>query len=230
MIGVYVSHLIVDGVAISTFLKAWAAAAAQIQSGHQFINVFPSFGGATFKCIPDSPSFDGATLFPPILDEQGKSANPTEATMRGLYWRFAKKGRCVTNRFVFEASAVAKLKEQAATSSLQNPSRVEAVSAFIWKCASAAWKAKSGQSAPSLMTHSVNLRRRAEPNLSQNCMGNFVCLAGAIANDRHGEQELDLSTLVSKMRDATSKFNGDLVAKLQDQGGLDDNFMAWVGL
>ncbi|XP_004292913.1 PREDICTED: vinorine synthase-like [Fragaria vesca subsp. vesca] len=207
VIGVYVSHMIVDGVAISTFLQAWAAATAQNQSGDQCIHVLPSF--------------DGATLFPPIHDEQGKFAHPTEATMRGLYRRFAKKGRCVNKRFVFEASAVAKLKELAATSSLQNPSRVEAVSAFIWKCARAAWKAKSGRSAPSLITHAVNLRRRADPNLPQNSMGNFVCLTGAIANECHGEEELELSSLVSKMREATSKVNGDLVAKLQDQGRLE---------
>ncbi|KAL6215839.1 hypothetical protein ACLB2K_015266 [Fragaria x ananassa] len=194
VIGVYVSLMIVDGVAISTFLKAWAAATAQSQSG-------------TDQCIHVLPSFDGATLFPPILDEQGQ--------------RFAKKGRSVTNRFVFEASAVAKLKELAATSSLQNPSRVEAVSAFIWKCARAAWKAKSGRSAPCLITHAVNLRRRADPNLPQNSMGNFVCLTGAIANECHGEEELELSSLVSLMREATSKVNGDLVVKLQGQGGLE---------
>ncbi|PRQ27334.1 putative vinorine synthase [Rosa chinensis] len=205
VIGVFVSHMIVDGIAISNFLKAWAAATAHSLSG---------------QSVHELPDFDAATLFPPILDEQGKRTHPREATMRGLYRRFAKRGRCVTNRFVFEASAVAKLKEQAATSSLQNPSRVEAVSAFIWKCATAAWKAKSGQSAPSLITHAVNLRRRAEPNFSQNCMGNFVCLAGAIANGHQREQELELSSLVSKMREATSKFNGDLVAKLQGQDGL----------
>ncbi|KAL6212701.1 hypothetical protein ACLB2K_017919 [Fragaria x ananassa] len=210
--------MIVDGVVISIFLKAWAAATAQSQSG-------------TDQCIHVLPSFDGAALFPPILDEQGKFAHPTEATMRGLYRRFAKKGRCVNKRFVFEASAVAKLKELAATSSLQNPSRVVAVSAFIWKCARAAWKAKSGRSAPSLITHAVNLHRRADPNLPQNCMGNHVCLAGAIADDHHGEQELELSSLVSKMREATSKFNGDLVAKLQvsTTNGDDKVEMNYIG-
>ena len=55
-----------------------------------------------------------------------------------------KKGKSVTRRFVFHASAIATLKVQATFSCVQHPRHVEVVSAFIWKHAMAASRENNG--------------------------------------------------------------------------------------
>ncbi|KAL3593070.1 hypothetical protein D5086_011710 [Populus alba] len=59
------------------------------------------------------------------------------------------------------------------------PTRVAEVSSFLWKCLMAASEEWRGSQRPSLLTHYVNLRRKMEPKLSDNSMGNFLWLAAA---------------------------------------------------
>lgn len=47
-------------------------------------------------------------------------------------------------RFVFDAKAIASLREKAASERVPNPTLVETVSGFIWKCMMKASRAKSG--------------------------------------------------------------------------------------
>ncbi|EYU17496.1 hypothetical protein MIMGU_mgv1a025046mg, partial [Erythranthe guttata] len=126
-IGVYVSHKVLDGTALSTFLKSWASVANSRLWGSLF-----------------------------------------------------KKGRFITKRFVFEEPAIASLKKMANGLSGPGPvTRVGVVSGFIWKCAIAAFEERFGLKKPSLLTHVVNLRRRASPNFSEHSLGNLVWVASA---------------------------------------------------
>ena len=119
-IGVLVSHTIVDGISLIVFLKGWAAIARKAcEEGV----VCPNFGA------------------PSIFIQNG--AYSREAVMTALS-RPCKSGRCIVRRIVFDASAIASLKTQATSSSMQNPTRVEVVSAFLWKCIMTAFKATSG--------------------------------------------------------------------------------------
>ena len=93
----------------------------------------------------------------------------------------SKKGKSVTIRFVFHASAIATLKVQATCSCVQHPRHVEVVSAFIWKHAMAASRENNGFQfqKPSILTHAVNLRRKLEPPLPEYSTGNLLWIESA---------------------------------------------------
>lgn len=195
VIGVSVSHVIADGTALSSFIKSWAATARQNSNEE-----------AALVC----PNFDGSSLFPPA------DAYPKEATMMAAVIPFFRTGKCITRRFVFDASAIATLKAKAKSSRVQNPTRVEVVTALLSKRIMAASKAKHGFNKPTFVAHSVNLRRRAMPPLSEYCMGNFVCRATALFTN--GEAELE--GLVHLLREAIAKVNSDFVKSLEGEEGL----------
>ncbi|KAL7207301.1 hypothetical protein ACSBR1_029293 [Camellia fascicularis] len=125
-----------------------------------------------------------------------------------------KIGKCTTRRFAFDASAIANLKAKAASNSVQNPTQVEAVSAFIWKCAMTASEETRGFTRPSLLSHVVNLRRRTILPLMENSIGNLIWIASAHCKARY--DELGLKGLVGQVREGISKINSDFIKKLQD--------------
>ncbi|KAG2698177.1 hypothetical protein I3760_07G137700 [Carya illinoinensis] len=133
-IGLCISHKIVDGGALSTFIKAWTTTARGSKS-----NIAAVF-----------PNFDSSSLFP-------ASDLWLRDSSMAMWGSLLRKGKSVTRRFVFPDSATATLKAQATSSYLKQPSSVEVVSAFIWKHAMAASRQNNGSQKPSLMTHLVNL-------------------------------------------------------------------------
>ncbi|KAJ0086059.1 hypothetical protein Patl1_09411 [Pistacia atlantica] len=195
VIGVYVSHIIADGTALSSFIKSWAATARQNSTEE-----------AAFVC----PKFDGSSLFPPT------DTYPTEATMMDAVIPFFRTGKCITRRFVFDASAIATLKAKAKSSRVQNPTRVEVVTAFLSKRIMAAFKTKYGFNKPTFVAHAVNLRRRAMPPLSEYCMGNFIWRATTLFTNG----EAGLEGLVYLLREAITKVDSDFVKSLEGEQGL----------
>ncbi|KAL6504806.1 hypothetical protein OROHE_023564 [Orobanche hederae] len=115
-------------------------------------------------------------------------------------------------RYVFDAPAISKLKS---ISAVDRPTRVEVVSALIWKCFMAASLA-NGNSA-SVLTHAVNLRSRAEPPFPTECFGNFPGLAATSA--RNGSS-FGIGQLVREMREAIRKIDGGFVNRLHGDEGL----------
>jgi shikimate O-hydroxycinnamoyltransferase len=189
-IGVFVCHMVADGTAFSAFLNGWAATARK---------------ASELVC----PNFDAPSIF---IQNDAFSKEAAMTTFSKAY----KLGRCIVRRFVFDAPAIASLKAKATSSSVQNPTRVEVVSALLWKCIMAASKATSGIQKPTYMTHSVNFRRRAYPQFTDSSMGNLFWGAGALCM----AEEIDLPYMVSKLREAIMKIDADLVKSLQGDGGL----------
>ncbi|ESR45467.1 HXXXD-type acyl-transferase family protein [Citrus sinensis] len=194
-----ISHMIGDGTTFSSFMKSWAATARK-----------------TLEEAVCRPSFDASSLFPP------RDAYPREATAKAQFARFKKTGRFVTRRFVFEAKAIVDLKAKATSSSVQHPTRVEVVSAILSKCIMTAVKTKTGSHKPTLLTHAVNLRRKARPPLSAHLVGNIICHANTLCTD----DEADLDGLVSLLREAITKPDADFVRSLQGAGGFRNYFQA----
>ncbi|XP_059461004.1 stemmadenine O-acetyltransferase-like [Corylus avellana] len=190
-IGVLVSHMIADGTAMSVFLKGWAASSAHKDCEH--------------LC----PNFDAPSVF--IQSD----AFSKEAAMAAFSKSF-KSGNCIVRRFVFDASAIASLKAKATSSSVQHPTRVEVVSAFLWKCTMTAFQATSGIQRPTFISHVVNLRRRANPPFTESSMGNIIWGTDALCT----AEEIDLACMVSKLREAIMKINPDFVKSLQGDGGF----------
>ena len=136
-IGTCALHKIVDEGTMSLFLNMWA----DISRG---------------SSDSLSPIFPGPNLFPP-------------RDLSGLVPKFeVPKAKCITKRFVFPGSKIASLKEIVATNITDNivsPTRIQVVSALIWKCAMEVSRARSGCLSPSIMTHAVDLRPRIYPPL-----------------------------------------------------------------
>ncbi|KAL5778355.1 hypothetical protein ACOSP7_011281 [Xanthoceras sorbifolium] len=204
-IGLCISHKVLDGAALSTFLKAWTATARGGQVRH-----------------PTPSDFVANSLLFPANDLWLRDS--AMVTWGSLF----KMGKCVTRRFVFDATAIAALKSHAVvaaaaeSSGVQHvkcPTRVETVSAFIWRSAMAASRAKHGYERPSLMTHLVNLRTRMVPllsSISEHSTGNLLWVAAAYhhhQNYKPDDHQL-LHDLVGKVRDAISVFDGDFVKRL----------------
>ncbi|KAG6783589.1 hypothetical protein POTOM_009245 [Populus tomentosa] len=166
-IGICISHRILDGAALSTFLKAWSATAR----GSKEAIIYPEF--------------ISSSLFPANDLRLRDSAAPQRA--------------------------------QAASLGVKCPTRVEVVSSFLWKCfmaASEEWR--GSQRRPSLLTHLVNLRRKMEPKLGENSMGNFLWLAAAKCMNK---SRVELNDLVGEVRKAISKIDADFVEQIKGDEG-----------
>ncbi|XP_038683070.1 stemmadenine O-acetyltransferase-like [Tripterygium wilfordii] len=194
-LAVVVSHSLFDGASMCAFLKTWAAMAVK-SSNHQQVQVVVN------------PNFDAPSIFPPV-DEF-----PKEAMLGAILDQFLRQGKCALKRFVFDASAVARLKARATSHGVPNPSRVEVITALL--CEST-MKAKAPIRRPTLITHSVNMRRRAVPAFPELMVGNLVWIAAATVL---GGEDVEWSGLLGKMREAILKIDNDLVKSLQVGGDL----------
>ncbi|KAF2310214.1 hypothetical protein GH714_007238 [Hevea brasiliensis] len=121
-------------------------------------------------------------------------------------------------RFVFDASAVATLKARAASSTfVQHPTRVEAVSAFIWQCTILASKARHGSQRPSVLSHIVNLRGKKSTHLPEYSVGNLLWMSIAKCS---AEAERELPLLVGVLRESILQIDGNFVQKLSGEEGF----------
>ncbi|KAK1388615.1 Vinorine synthase [Heracleum sosnowskyi] len=189
-IGLCISHKIVDGAALSSFLQGWATTASGDKA------VYPDF------------------IAPSIFPADDLWLRDTSMVVWGSLF---KKGKCATRRLVFDSSAIATLKADASGLNLKCPTRVEVVSAFIWKCAMAATEKKCGSKRPSLLTHIVNLRKRFAPTLSDYSLGNLIWVASAKCKATC--EQLGPDGLVNEVRKGIYKINGDFVKKMRGDKG-----------
>ncbi|KAI8543916.1 hypothetical protein RHMOL_Rhmol08G0254900 [Rhododendron molle] len=148
------------------------------------------------------PSLVGSSLFPP------KEPFGQHIALD------SPKQRADTRRFCFSSSKIAALSADVGASTVVQPTRVELVTAAIWKWAMAR---KGHDRCPlSVACHAVNLRRRMDPPLSEYAFGNLLRGAYALGNG-----EMDFGGLVSKMREAIGKSDGECLKELKGENGHD---------
>nr|NP_001295454.1 BAHD acyltransferase At5g47980-like [Fragaria vesca]AAN07090.1 alcohol acyltransferase [Fragaria vesca] len=191
-IGVSVSHKLIDGRTSDCFLKSWCAV----------------FRGSRDKIIHPNLS-QAALLFPPRDDLPEKYARQ----MEGL-WFVGKK--VATRRFVFGAKAISVIQDEAKSESVPKPSRVQAVTSFLWKHLIATSRAlTSGTTSTrlSIATQVVNIRsRRNMETVWDNAIGNLIWFAPAILELSHTTLEisdLKLCDLVNLLNGSVKQCNGD---------------------
>ncbi|OMO81450.1 Transferase [Corchorus olitorius] len=189
-IGVCISHKIGDALSFSTFVNTWAA----IARGQSYIV---------------SPEFVSANLFPP------KNWLGYNKARIGIFTE-----GIVTKRFVFSASKIQELQAKytnstASTENERGPSRIEALSAFMWSRFVATTKAKlSPDSSFYSVIHAVNLRPRIDPPLPEHSFGNFYRISMTFPSLSPGE---DCSyNLINQMRESIRKLDSKFVRQLQD--------------
>ncbi|KAI5352103.1 hypothetical protein L3X38_004994 [Prunus dulcis] len=198
-IGQCISHKIADGLSHFMFSKTWAATALGDQPRIEL------------------PEFVSAALFPPKEFNIGYDAGIGITKNR------------VTKRFVFDASKIESLKTKykgkdssgfnSRVLSLENkkgPSRVEALSAFIWSRFVATTKDDAGHDEKHyIVLHSVNLRPRFDPPLPQHCFGNFYRGAMTAPFLLSSGEECNYGAVIMKVRDEINKINNDYIKRLQ---------------
>ncbi|KAL8253471.1 hypothetical protein R6Q59_037164 [Mikania micrantha] len=190
-ISLCISHKILDGAALSSFMKSWAG----------------SCNGSKDLIYPDMRA---PSLFP------AKDTWLKDSSMV-MWGSLFKMGRCRTTRFVFDSTKLSILKAKAVENGLKDPTRVEVVSGLLWKCVMAAFEEKTGSWKPSLLSHVVNLRKRLASILPENSIGNLIFIAHAKCDTSSQTQLHDLAT---KVRDGVLRINGEFVKKLQGDEGM----------
>jgi shikimate O-hydroxycinnamoyltransferase len=170
---VCISHRIADGASAATFHSAWS------DTPH---------GDHAVEAVV-CPNFDAAMYFPQKDISWGKGD-------AGI-----TKEKIVTRRLVFDKSSIATLKDKAALSPAKLPTRVEAVSALIWKRLMAISKSKPRPPRVHVAIHVVNIRERMVPPMPMHSFENLVFYAAAILSP-HDD-------------DAVQGINSDYVKKLQ---------------
>ncbi|KAK7399971.1 hypothetical protein VNO78_11169 [Psophocarpus tetragonolobus] len=169
-IAVCISHKVSDAATLSHFINHWATLNRIKQHHLLSLPPFPVPGASLFPQ-------DALPLFPELL--------------------FVKND-VVCTRFVFQASKIDSLKAIVSYHNVPNPTRVEVVSALLYKRAVSAlgldFKRTSFRTA-------VNLRKRTVPPLPENSVGNLVWFLFLL-----NPSQTELHDLVLKMKQALTEF------------------------
>ncbi|GJY41439.1 retrotransposon protein, putative, ty1-copia subclass [Tanacetum coccineum] len=107
-------------------------------------------------------------------------------------------------------------KSRGAGHGVQKPTRVEVVTALIWKCAMAASKEACGYQNTSRLTHFVNLRKKLDSKMSKDFICNMIWISNAVCQASY---ETTLHGMVNKVRESISKVNVDFMNKAQGNEG-----------
>ncbi|XP_062110563.1 stemmadenine O-acetyltransferase-like [Humulus lupulus] len=159
-IGLCISHMIADALSCTTFIKTWAAI-ARGEANH----------------IPH-PNFVSAKLFPAL---DGPKFDPNNVISSNV----------ISKRFVFEGPTIEAIRSKyEKKTSLEmegerRPTRVEALSAFIWSRFVAATSCDNDEHYAKTekayaIIHTVNVRPKLDPPLPQHSFGNLYRYSYAI--------------------------------------------------
>jgi shikimate O-hydroxycinnamoyltransferase len=186
VIGLVFDHKVSDAFSFFLFLKSWAA----IARGSSDITI---------------PQFESATLFPP---ETLPSSNRME------------KNKVLLKRFVFNASAIVDLRAKYSTNNTKIkypcPTRMEALSTFIWSRFLATTQQEEDPNKVYAVFHIANLRTRLDPPLSEDYFGNLSVPTVSVLP---WDTEVGFDKMVVPVRDAIKQVNLNYVKILRENGG-----------
>ncbi|PRQ47609.1 putative alcohol O-acetyltransferase [Rosa chinensis] len=200
-IGVSFSHKINDGKTASCFLKSWVAI----------------FRGYRNKII--HPNLSQAALLLPSRDDLPEKY----VAMMERLWFGEKK--VVTRRFVFDAKAISALQDEGKSEYVPKPSRVQALTGFLWKHQLAASRALSSGTSTrfSVASQTVNLRSKMNMKTTlDNAIGNIFLWASAqldLNDTAPGSSDLKLCDLVNLLNESIKEFNSDYLETLKGKEG-----------
>ncbi|CAN0839199.1 BAHD acyltransferase At5g47980 [Linum grandiflorum] len=208
VLGCVFSHKTLDGVSMSLFLKTWSAI-KNVNNHNNHQNNRPDFS-------------EGALTFPPCI------VPPRYVPVIEGIW-FSTKGSPVTKRFVFDADSIAELKLRAKSETIKHPTTADALSASIWKATISAYASYGNHDyyEPSLLCHTVNLRKPTRSRLSKHSFGNMV-LFTASRYDPTIDGHPMLDDLAILVRNEVSKMNSECVAKMYGRHGSQAAFDYFV--
>ncbi|XAR48145.1 Vinorine synthase [Bertholletia excelsa] len=189
-VGICVSHKVADALSMFTFINSWAAISR----------------GSTD--IP-RPRFGQSDLFPPRDLSGYKPATGVS------------NDKIVTKRFIFSSTAINSLRARYTDGSTtaRRPTRIEALSVFIWARFAAATRTEDSPKKTSTVLHALNLRTRVDPPLTEHHFGNLSSFAVAEADEENDSKSG--SGLVNALREAIKRVDGEFVRRLREGDGSD---------
>ncbi|XP_019097249.1 PREDICTED: BAHD acyltransferase At5g47980-like [Camelina sativa] len=176
VITICTSHKITDATSLAMFIRGWAESSRDL--------------GITLI-----PSFTASEFFPLPIDELPSKPMNRKVVLEEM--------NCVTKRFVFDASNIKKLRAKASSNLVKNPTRVEAVTALFWRCATKASRLSSPTPRTSVLQILVNLRGKVN-SLCENTIGNMLSLM--ILNNEEAKIER-IQDVVDELRRAKEVFS-----------------------
>ncbi|GER46631.1 HXXXD-type acyl-transferase family protein [Striga asiatica] len=140
----------------------------------------------------------GATLFPPL-----PSFPADYLSNKARHFFSDGRDHHITRRFVLTPTAIAALREKAASAAVPRPSRVEALTGFI------SGRIVAGLGKPAVVSHAVNIRRRFEPPLPEAAFGNFTWFAAVVCGPPEEGEGPRIPDHVAAMREALDAVHGE---------------------
>ncbi|CAN8304156.1 unnamed protein product [Cochlearia groenlandica] len=174
VITICTSHKITDATSLAMFIRGWSESSRGLK-----ISLIPSFTASSFF---------------PQLPYEIPSKPPVDHRAE------IEEMNCVTKRFVFDSLKIEKLKDKASSSLVENPTRVEAITALFWRCAT---KASRSTPRPSVMQIPASLRGKVD-SLSENTIGNMLSMI--ILKKEEGKIE-NTQDMVVDLRQAKETFS-----------------------
>lgn len=205
VLGVCISHKITDGVAVASFLNAWVNATEK------------GISGSTNK-----PHMEASLLFP----TRGTDfSNPFIGGGVDIDNNNNNKD-VVTARLVFDETSLFRLRaDQMNINGYNCPTRVEVVTALIWKSMMEAKNMASSKEKKlfekSFATHIVNIRGRMVPPLPEHSIGNFIQFAVTDPLLLVENKQVELLDLAMMVKKAIMRFDADYVSTLVGDTGFD---------
>ncbi|KAG2239173.1 hypothetical protein Bca4012_023939 [Brassica carinata] len=184
-IGVCITHKIADAASISTFVRTWSAE-ARGEAGNTVM----------------VPKFASANFYPPANDTYKLPVDEK-----------ANKRSSVTKRFVFSAAKLEELRTKATSpeSAVDRPTRVESVTALLWKCFVAASSSETCDR--KVLIQLADLRSRLPSLLPESLIGN-VMFSSVVLSTGQGE-EVKIEEAIRGLR----KKREELGAMIQGEDG-----------
>ncbi|XP_050209043.1 stemmadenine O-acetyltransferase-like [Mercurialis annua] len=195
-LGWCMSHKILDAAASSNFSTTWAS----ICRGdlHDVVE----------------PDLEQASLYFP---SPATVPDNLISLMENLWF---VKGDYVTSRFVFNAKAIGALRAKAKGEAEEEPSRIQTLSCFIWKCGMAASKSISGTPKTSILVETMNLRPKTNPPMNDSSIGNLFWWAVAMANPADTDS-MKLNDLASMVSESINLYKTDYTHSFQGEKGFE---------
>ncbi|XP_016497503.2 stemmadenine O-acetyltransferase-like [Nicotiana tabacum] len=185
---------------------------ADAMSTFMFINCWGAIARGNTN-VP-SPRFNSSILFP----QRDTSELKSSITIG--------KDTIVTKRFVFSASKVSALKDKY-TENTRPPSRIEALSTFLWTRLMASIHRKRDENKNYGIVHTLNLRTRSNPPLPESLFGNVMQVVVTIPSlDHNISDEEQGFELVKQVREGIHNANSEFVSGLQKIN--DDKHLSFI--
>ncbi|CAN1171654.1 BAHD acyltransferase At5g47980 [Linum perenne] len=202
-LGMCFLHKTHDGAVVSSFVKTWSTINNDIING---------FAGNKQILLPDFS--EGVLTFPPV-----RHMPPHYVSQLEGIW-FTSGSVPTTRRFIFDADSISRLKSKAKSKTLENPTRSDALSAFIWKCIISSSKNNDGSNyyIPSVFYNTVNLRPKTRLDLSPHSFGNMILSIDSKYDPQvNGEPRID--DLASLVRNGVSTMSHEFLKKMTGEKG-----------